>query len=100
MKLKIDIGETEKTSLIIERNWFTGKFTYSENGIQNTLRSSLNPSTHFNVKLTHYYVFEIGKKEKHRIEITQTRPLLFAGFRPQMFEIKINGEVVERYKGY
>ena len=91
MKLKFDVGE---------RNWVTGKFTYSENGTQNTLKGSMNPSTHINIKLTQLYEFEIGKKEKHRIEVTHRRPLLFAGFRPQMFEIKINGEVAEKYKGY
>ncbi len=100
MKLIFDIGKTEKIRLIIERNWFTGKFTYSENGIQNTIKSPLNPSTHFSTKLTQYYKFEIGEKEKHKIEILHTRPLLFAGFRPQIFEIKIDNEVVEKYKGY
>lgn len=100
MKLKFEIGTSEKTILVIERNWVTGKFIYSENGVQNNLRSSLDPTTHFNTKLTHNYAFEVGKEEKHKIEIKHTRPLLFAGFRPQIFEIKINGEVHEKYKGY
>jgi len=100
MQLKFELGEKEKTILLIERNWFTGKFIYSENGIQNNLKSPLNPSTHFDMKLSHNYEFEVGNEEKHKIEIKHTRPQLFAGFRPQLFEIKINGEIYEKYKGY
>lgn len=100
MKLKFEIGKKEKTILLIERNWFSGKFIYSENGTQNNLQSVLNPSTHFSTKLTRHYEFEVGNEEKHTIEIKHTRSLLFGGFRPQLFEIKINGEIHKKYKGY
>jgi hypothetical protein len=100
MELKFKIGKKEKTELIIKRNSFNGKFTYSENGIQKELRNALNIGTHFNFKLTNNYEFEVGNNEKHKIEIKHKRPLLLAGFRPQYFEIKINNKLEKEYKGY
>ncbi|ARV05246.1 hypothetical protein BTO04_00415 [Polaribacter sp. SA4-10] len=100
MELKFEIGQKEKTELIIKRNSFNGKFTYSENGIQQELRSSLKIGTHINLKLTNNYEFEVGNKEKHKIEIKHKRPLFLAGFRPQYFEIKINNKLEKKYKGY
>ena len=100
MELNFEIGQKEKTILIIKRNSFNGKFTYSENGIQNNLQSVLNIGTQINFKLTNNYEFEVGNNEKHKIEIKHKRPLLLAGFRPQYFEIKINGEIKKEYKGY
>jgi hypothetical protein len=100
MELQFEIGQKEKTLLIIKRNSFIGKFTYSENGIEKNLRSSLNIGTHMNLKLTNNYEFEVGNNEKHKIEIKHKRPLLLAGFRPQYFEVKINNKIEKEYKGY
>ena len=100
MELNFEIGKKEKTILIIKRNYFNGKFTYSENGVQKNLRSALNIGTHINLKRTNNYEFEVGNNEKHKIEIKHRRPLLLAGFRPQYFEIKINDKIKKEYKGY
>ena len=100
MELNFKIGKKEKTILIIKRNSFNGKFTYSENRIQNNLQSVLNIGTQINFKLTNNYEFEVGNNEKHKIEIKHRRPLLLAGFRPQYFEIKINDKIKKEYKGY
>ena len=100
MELKFEIGQKEKTLLIIKRNSFNGKFTYSENGVQKEIRNPLNIGTHVNLKLINNYEFEVGNNEKHKIEIKHKRPLLLAGFRPQYFEIKINDKIEKEYKGY
>ena len=100
MRIAFTINEPERIDVVIERNSFSGKFTCTANGVSYMLRSPLNPSTHFNVKLTKEYVVEVGELKKHQITVVHTRPLFFAGFRPQSFTVTLNGQLVGNYKGY
>ena len=100
LKLHLTLGDQEKIDLEIRRNWFTGTFTYSVDGKRHVLRDPLDPSTHFNVRFETIYRLTVGEKEEHKIVIVHTRPLFFAGFRPQEIEIFVNGELHETYKGY
>ena len=100
MEINIQLGQVEKIELIIRRNWFTGRFEYLENGNSNLIKSSLNPTTHFNISLKKVYQFVVGNKETHRIKVEHIRPLLFAGFRPQKFNVYINDKLTKQYKGY
>jgi len=100
MELVIQLAGVEKTELIIRRNWFTGRFVYIENGESNLLKSPLNPSAHFSLRLKKVYEFVVGNKEKHRVKVEHIRPLLLAGFRPQKFNVYINDELKKQYHGY
>jgi len=79
------------------RNWFTGRSELRMLGETVVLRSSLNPSTHFSLRLTRVLQHRIGD---HEITIEQTRPLLFAGFRTHDYQIAVDGVVVRQQRGY
>ena len=100
MEIKLCLGENEKTDLVIKRNWITGGFYYLENGKKNVIKSSLNPSTHFNFQRKKTYEFVVGDREKKEIKIEHIRPLILAGFRSQSFIVYVNGEQHEQFKGY
>ena len=100
MEILIQLSGKEKSELIIKRNWFTGSFVYILNGQRHIIKSVLDLSTHFSVRLKKQYEFEIGDIEVHKIKIEHTRPLIFAGFRPQQFDIFIDGDFYKTYNGY
>lgn len=100
MRIAFTINQPEHIDIVIERNWFTGKFTCTANGQVYSLRSALNPSTHFNVTLTKEFDVEVGTVHKHHILIVHTRPLLLAGFRPQKYTVTLDGELVGNYEGF
>jgi len=100
VNIYLDLGKEEKTELVISRNWFTGSFYYLENGNKKSLRSSLNPTTHFNVNLKKEYEFVVGQREKFSVKIEHIRPLLFAGFRPHKYIVYVNCKIFKEYKGY
>ena len=100
MQIKLTIGENEKIDLLVERNWFTGRFTFIANGEKHTLRSPYSLLTHFNVKTKNEYRFEVGKDEKHSVVIQHIRSRFFAGFRNQEFNLIVDGELKESSDGY
>ena len=100
MKLLINLAGKDKTDLIIERNWFSGSFNYFENNCKHEIKSSLDISTHFNLKLKKQYEFEIGNEEVFKIRIEHIRPQFFSGFRPQTYNVFVNGKLNKTYKGY
>ncbi len=79
------------------RNCFTGRAELRLRGEVVVLRSSLNLSTHFSLKLTRVLQHRLGE---HEIAIEQTRPLLFAGLRPHEYRIAVDGVVVRQQRGY
>jgi hypothetical protein len=100
MEILIQLDGKEKSEFVIKRNWFTGDFVYIVNGQRHIIKSVLDLSTHFNVRLKKQYEFEIGDNEVHKIKIEHTRPLLFAGIRPQQYDIFIDGKLYKTYNGY
>ena len=100
MQIRLTIGENEKTDILVERNWFTGRFTFTENGKKHILRSPYSLLTHFNIKTKNEYRFEVGKTEKHSVVIQHIRPKFFAGFRGQEFNLIVDGELRASADGY
>lgn len=100
MNLKFKLGENKPVDLTIKRNWFTGNFVYFEDGEKHQLKNPLDLTTHFSFKLRWDYKFEVGKIEKYKIVVKHTRSRLFAGFRPQTYEIYVNGKLLKTYTGY
>ena len=97
MKIQFTIEEPERIDVAIERDAFTGKFTLTANGVVHVVRSSLNPSTHFNVTLNKSYDVQL---DGHIVNIKHTRPLLMAGLRPQEYNVSVDDKHVAYYKGY
>lgn len=100
MKVTLTLGEKEKIELQLNRNQFTGKFTYTENGQVNLLRSPMDRSTHLPSGNTAYYRFTVGQNEKFDIRVVHTWPERFPAFKPQTYEIYVNGDIVETVTSY
>ena len=80
-----------------ERNWFTGSFTYTKDGITKNLDSILNFSTHFSTKLSKKYkVIE----ENNTIEILKTRPMFFGGITPHNYKFFIDETLVKELNSF
>ena len=80
-----------------ERNWFTGSFTYTKDGITKNLDSILSFSTHFSTKLSKKYkVIE----ENNTIEILKTRPMFFGEIRPHNYKFFIDETLVKELNSF
>ena len=99
MHIDLTIGESERIDLLLERNWFTGRFAFTVNGKKHTLKNPYSIFTHFNVKTNDEYSFEVGDKEKHKVVTQHIRPRFFAGFRDQKFNLIVDGKLRESCKG-
>ena len=51
------------------------------------------------LKLTKRYEFTVGAQERHQIAIEKKRKLFLAGFRPQQYQVFIDGQLVQTYEG-
>ncbi len=100
MRIAFTINQPERIDIVIERDWFTGHFTCTANGQVYVIKSALNPSAHFSLKLTKEFDVEVGTVHKHLIHIVHTRPLLLAGFRPQKYTVTLDGQLVGNYEGF
>jgi len=94
MQLTFNIDGTQA---VLNRNWFTGRFSLVIDGKTNTIQNPWNPATQISVQLTQGWTIDaLG----HRVFIEKTRPLLLAGFRPQTYRVKVDGELVAEQTGY
>src|SRR5688572_24217788 len=100
MEIIFTLGEKEKTEIRLERNQFTGKFTYMENGLVKVLRSSTDNATHFPTGNIAFYQFTIGVNERFCIRVIHTWPERFPAFRPQTYEILVDGIVFKTITSY
>ncbi|GAA4149868.1 hypothetical protein GCM10022217_02300 [Chryseobacterium ginsenosidimutans] len=89
MKVNLEINNQ---TIEFERNWFTGSFTYTTNGVRKTLDSALNPFTHFSVQLSRAYEVQIGESV---ITVIKTRPLFFAGLRTHNYKFYVDKNLVK-----
>jgi len=89
MKVMIAVNDTE---VYFERNWFTGRFTYTVNGITSVLVPALRLSTHFSVRLSETYKLTIGD---HIVTVLKERPLLLAGLRPHTYRFYMGDRLLK-----
>lgn len=100
MKIKFKLGEIEKTEVQLERNQFTGRFTYTENGSTKLIRSPNDMATHFPSENTAYYHFTVGDSEKFDIRVVHSWPERFPAFKRQKYEIYANGTLLQTVISY
>jgi hypothetical protein len=83
--------------VIFTRNWFTGRAYLSIDGLGITLQSQWNLGTHFSVRLRRAWVCHVGERI---LLIEKQRPMLFAGIRPQIYRLFVDGELSAERRGY
>ncbi len=79
------------------RNWFTGRCILHTGTRDAVLQSSLNPFTHYSMKLKRQWHFSV---EDHAVIIEKERPLLLAGLRRQTYRVFVDGKLVVERSGY
>ncbi len=100
MKFKLDIGQQEQTQIEYSRNWFLGTERILANGHLIASRSATSPSTHFSFTRFRRYEFTVGSSEPQEVVIEKERPQFFAGFRPHIYRVFVDGKLVHEQRGY
>jgi hypothetical protein len=100
MRFTLEVGDNEKSRIEFSRNSFTGAMHTLVNGHKVAQQSLLSPGTHFNFDLKRTYEFAVGRLETHKVTLEQERPLLFAGFREQIYRVFVDGRLVHEQTGY
>lgn len=89
MKVTIEVHGKE---ISFHRNWFTGKFTYTEDGTTHVLDPVLKISTHLTASLSQTYRIPIGT---HTLTVLKQRPLLMAGLRPHSYKFYTGDQLIK-----
>lgn len=100
MTINLTLGHKEKFEVELKRNQFTGKFTYTENGLTKMLRSPIDKTTHFPTGNIAHYHFAVGGDETFDIRVVHSWPERFPAFRRQKYEIYVNGEIFKTIESY
>jgi len=89
--------DVDGTTVEFSRNWFSGHCTLHTGTRDEVLQSSLNPFTHYSMKLKRQWHFSV---EGHAVIIEKERPLLLAGLRPQTYRVFVDGKFVLERNGF
>jgi hypothetical protein len=94
MNIKFDIGTS---SAQFHRNPLTGSTCLLIDGQKTSLASPLDPATQFSMQLKRVWTVSHGART---IEIEKIRPQWLAGFRPQTYVVRVDGEEVATAHGF
>lgn len=118
MKIITEVGDKEKHIVAFSWNPLTGKTKINVDGkeilrtrwlIQSPTKPAEMGETSTQdtwvirgkaIQLRQEWKITTGNKEKHNVSIQKIRPRWFAGLRPHLYEVLIDGRLVERRKGY
>ncbi len=100
MKFTLEVGEKEKHQIDYYRNWFFGAERLRADGQLVASRSVVSPSNYVSFPLCRRYEFTVGEVEKHTVVFEKQRPLLFAGLRPHIYRVLLDGKLVFERQGY
>lgn len=89
--------EVDGKTIEFHRNWFTGSARFVVDGVSKSVADPAEISTHFSVSRVNTWTLSIFGR---RVEVKKTRPLLFAGFRPQHYVVSVDGKAVAERTGY
>ncbi|MBI1369913.1 MAG: hypothetical protein GC162_14820 [Planctomycetes bacterium] len=79
------------------RHWFTGRAVVTVDGVRVPLQSPYNLGTHFSFSCKRIWHVEF---DGHTLVIEKSRPVFFAGLRPQSYRVFCDGELVAEETGY
>ena len=100
MKFTREIGEKEKHQSDYYRNWFRGTERLRANGQIIASRSVVSPSNYISFPLCRRHEFTVGETERHTGVFEKLRPLLFAGFRPHLYRVSVDGKQIFEKQGF
>jgi hypothetical protein len=81
----------------LTRDWFWGGMKIVTPTETLWVQHPLNPLTHFTLKLRQSWSQEVAGQV---VTVEKTRPLLVAGFRPQVFQVFVGDSLVADTSGY
>ena len=99
MRFELEIGP-DRCRVEFARDFMTGHATITIDGDPITVKSALNPFTHFSFQLVNRYQFVVGMRQTHEVTIEHERPLLLAGFRPHTYRVFVDGKLIDTHHGY
>lgn len=84
------------TPVTLSRHWFTGAMLLQSATEKIWVQHPWHPGTHFSFSLVQSWLRHIAG---HEVLVERTRPLLFAGFRPQRLRVLVDGVQVAEQEG-
>lgn len=97
MKIKLQFGKQNQHTLQYHRNWFFGTARLEVNGRLIKQVDALSLASHFSFSLKRRFEFVV---ETHQMVLEKERSLFFAGVRPQIYRIFMDGQLIHEQKGY
>lgn len=80
----------------LTRGWFWGGMKLVTPGSSIWLQHPINPTTHFEFKLTRSWQCSV---DGHEVRVEKTRPLFLAGVRHQRYRVYVDGTLVANSEG-
>lgn len=93
MKFEFEVGQNEKHLISFYFNKFLGNLEIKVDNEQ-----VIKDFRTHSIELTVSYDFTIGVSEVHDIKISKVRPLFFAGFRSNSYQVFVDGKMIKEYK--
>jgi len=90
MQFWVGVGEPHEVTFTYDKFW--GKAKLLVDG-----QVFVSEAPQFSVSLTREWNAEVGVNERHEVRIVKTRKLMFAGFRPQLIQAFVDGQLVGQY---
>jgi hypothetical protein len=100
MRFTLEIGQRDRHRIEYYRNWFFGTERLLVDGELVASRSVLSSSNYVSFPLCRRYEFNVGNSEPHSVVFEKERPLLFAGFRPHVYRVLVDGTLIHEQRGY
>ena len=89
LDFEFDVGEAERHRVHFLFDQFWGSVTITVDG-----RRVIRDHRLFSLGTTKRYRFTVGDQERHDVVIEKTRPVVAAGFRPQVARVFVDGRQV------
>lgn len=93
MQFWFDVGASEVHRVAFSFDKFWGRLVITVDGV-----SVVDQVRLFSLRLVKRYELVVGAREQHRVTIEKRRKLFFAGFRPQTYQVFIDGQLVRSYQ--
>jgi hypothetical protein len=119
MRFSFDVGKTETHRVDFSWSWMTGALRILADGAVVTQHglAPFSPSSFFSplnvpnpekwqlmgfleVQLVQRWTFGVGTEETHQVTIEKERTKVLAPFRPQEYRVFIDGDLVDRRRGF
>lgn len=97
MRFTIDVDGKGEHHVEFSRDWFTGRAVVRIDGKPQTLAGLMDFSTHFTLQLVRKWRFLVAQ---HEVVIEKFRPVFFAGLRPQIYRVFVDGTLIDEHHGY